>query len=209
MTILTCANGAPFDLLQPRAAMVDFDTIAEHLAKANRYCGATPGCVYSVAEHSVRCAEAALHVTGNETLAAYLLCHDFHEAYLGDDTTPKKQALSAVIATFGALSSAVDQAFNEVTERVDIAIHGAAGLAWPPSPQMRAVIKHWDRVLLATEWRDLMGCPPPYDFGKEPLTDRIVPYPSWQEAKHALLRWMSDLLPAMANANVLQFEGER
>lgn len=195
MTMLTCANGEAFDLLRPRHGMIDFDVIAEHLSKANRYCGATPGVTYSVAEHSVRCAEAVLRTTGNETLAAYLLCHDFHEAYLGDDTTPKKQALGHVMQSFGALASAVEQAFSEITDRVDFAIHEAAGLPWPPSPQTVAVIKHWDKVLLATEWRDLMQCPPPYDFGKEPLRERIVPYPGWQEAKATLLAWMRDLLP--------------
>lgn len=61
-------------------------------SRHNRYCGATKGLVYSVAEHSVRCADAALRDECDAELAAYLLCHDMHEAYLGDDTTPKAAA---------------------------------------------------------------------------------------------------------------------
>ncbi|HWK52452.1 MAG TPA: hypothetical protein VNR40_21300 [Steroidobacter sp.] len=160
--------------------------ITEHLAKASRYCGATPGVVYSVAEHSVRCARAAWEGTGDDLLAKYMLCHDMHEAYLGDDTTPKKRALGSVIGQFGILASAIDQAFAELTDRIDRVIHQRAGLAWPPSPEMRKAIKHWDRVLLATEWRDLMRMPPPYDFGCEPLFATIVPFSSWQEASSSI-----------------------
>ncbi len=56
-TTLTLANGVNFDLLNPVAADVSFEVICEHLAKANRYCGATPGAVYSVAQHCSLVAE--------------------------------------------------------------------------------------------------------------------------------------------------------
>ncbi len=196
-TSLTTAAGRMIDLLTPTAADIDFDVICEHLAKANRYCGATPNLVYSVAEHSCRCAEAALKETGDQTLAAYLLCHDMHEAYLGDDTTPKKRALDAIVMNFGSLAGVVSDALAMLTYRLDVAIHEAAGLEWPPHDGIQIKIHHFDRVLLATEWRDLMRCDPPYDFGVEPLGLRIYPAGSWITPMRNMERACKALLPAL------------
>lgn len=183
-TSLTLSNGASFDLLDPKPERIDFNVIVHHLAKANRYCGATPGLTYSVAEHSVRCANAVLYLYERDAeLAAYLLCHDMHEALLGDDTTPKKRALAAIIGSFGVLAGTIERAFASLTERIDAAIHQRAGLAWPPPPDIAEAIHMWDRVLLATEWRDLMKCPPPFDFGADPLPQTIVPHQRWQDAE--------------------------
>lgn len=194
-TSLTCVDGRMLDLLNPRPEDISLSVIVEHLAKANRYCGATSCLTYSVAEHSARCANAAMRATGNSILAGYMLCHDMHEAYLGDDTTPKKRALAAIIESFGALASTVDRAFAALTERLDIVIHQRAGLAWPPDDLHRRAIKHFDRVLLATEWRDVMRCDPPYDFGVEPLPETIVPLERWRDAGIMLSTACAHILP--------------
>lgn len=194
-TSLTTATGKMIDLLNPTASDIDFDVICQHLAKANRYCGATPNVVYSVAEHSCRCAEAVLRATGDKTLAAYLLCHDMHEAYLGDDTTPKKRALEAIMSEFGVLAPKVQEAFGNLTYRLDVAIHEAARLRWPLDSHNAARVHHWDRVLLATEWRDLMCCDPPYDFGVEPLEERISPAGSWITPVRRMQKLCGELLP--------------
>lgn len=194
-TTLTLADGVNFDLLNPRAEDVSFAVICEHLAKANRYCGATPGLAYSVAQHSVLCAKAALAATGDRELAAYLLCHDMHEAFLGDDTTPKKRALTAIMSRFGILSSAIGDAFGRLTYQLDVVIHQRAGLAWPPSPELKAGIKYWDRVLLATEWRDLMPFKPPYGFGVPTIVDAIVPHAHWCAAEIEMREHCVWLLP--------------
>jgi hypothetical protein len=194
-TTLTLANGVNFDLLNPSVDDVSFLVICEHLAKANRYCGATPGVTYTVAQHSVLCAQAALIATGNRELAAYLLCHDMHEAFLGDDTTPKKRALAAIMGRFGVLSSTIAQSFAELTDRIDAVIHARAGIAWPPSPEMAAEIHRWDRVLLATEWRDLMRYPPPYEFGQLPVPDTVMPSQNWQVDARAMMALCRSLLP--------------
>lgn len=197
-TTLTLANGANFDLLNPSATDISFEVICEHLAKANRYCGATPGVVYSVAQHSVLCARAALVATGDRRLAAYLLCHDMHEAFLGDDTTPKKRALEAIIARFGVLASAIAQSFALLTDQIDAVIHQRAGLAWPPSPEIAEQIHKWDRVLLATEWRDLMRYPQPYKFPQWPIPDEVRPHETWQQSAIEMLELCRVLLPGGA-----------
>lgn len=208
-TTLTMSNGKGIDLLHPRVLDIDFVSVAEHLAKDNRYCGATKGLVYSVAEHSVRCADVALQIQpGNRTLAGYMLTHDMHEAFLGDDTTPKKQALAQIAQVrFGVLNAEIMGAFADLTDRLDKVIHDAAGLAWPPPFEMRGMIKHFDKLLLATEWRYLMRCAAPYDFEIEPLPEPIDPM-DWQDAAHELVKRCADLLPGFAVHQALVRRGE-
>lgn len=202
-TVLTLANGRNIDLLNPQADDYrDMNWAAEHLAKENRYNGATPGVCYSVAQHTCECVVTAYAQTGDEILAAYLSLHDVHEAVLKDDTTPKKRTFAALAeAKFGVLASQVMDAFDDLTNRHDAAIHEAAGLAWPPSPEMKRAIKHYDRIMLVTEWRDLMGGVPLPNAEAyadvAPLQRKIVPHAKWQSSA-ALLRlaWRT-YLPAM------------
>ena len=139
-TLLTLADGGVIDLLAPMPA--DYTPLAwaaEHLAKEARYNGATPCVVYSVAQHLTECAYAAFEQTGDREVAAYCALHDVHEAVWRDDTTPKKLALAAVAVTrFGVLAATVMEAFAELTDRHDAAIHAAAGLAWPPPTAIAA-----------------------------------------------------------------------
>lgn len=205
-TILTLSNGHNIDLLDPTADDYrDFSWAAEHLAKENRYNGATPGRCYSVAQHTCECVEAALQATDDPLLAAYLSLHDVHEAVLKDDTTPKKRAFAALAeARFGILAPQVLEAFDDLTDRHDCAIHEAAGLLWPPSPEMARSIKHYDRVLLVTEWRDLMGdYPLPNAEAYSdvvPLCCKIEPVANWQMSANRLRYIWRVLLPV--------FEGE-
>lgn len=195
-TTLTLANARGINLRAPSVDDIDFDVIGEHLAKANRYCGATPGRTYSVAEHSVRGADLILDVVGDRRLAAYFLCHDMHEAFLGDDTTPKKRALEEITQSFGVLAGEIERAFAQLTDGIDWAIHAKAGLPWPAPPDYRNAVKHWDRVMLATEWRDLMQSPPPFDFGVEPHVARIEPLQNWTAAANLFKSAVAHLLPA-------------
>jgi hypothetical protein len=200
-TVLTLADGHNIDLLNPTADdFASLDWAAEHLAKENRYNGATPGVCYSVAQHTVECVFAAMEATGDRQLAAYLSLHDVHEALLKDDTTPKKRAFAAIAeAKFGVLAVQVMSAFDELTDRHDKAIHEAAGLAWPPTPDMARAIKHFDLILLVTEWRDLMGGHPLPNAEAyadvTPLPRTIVVNGTWQTAKLRLQACWASYLP--------------
>lgn len=203
-TVLTLADGRNIDLLNPQASDYgNFAWAAEHLAKENRYNGATPGVVYSVAQHTSECVRAVLAQSGDRKLAAYLSLHDVHEAVLKDDTTPKKRAFAALAeAKFGVLASQVMGTFDELTDRHDAAIHAAAGLPWPPTPDMAAAIKHYDRVLLVTEWRDLMGGVPLPNAEAysdvAPLQRKIIPLNKWQSAAVLLQAQWRELLPSFS-----------
>lgn len=202
-TVLTLADGRNVDLLNPLPS--DFqplDWAAEHLAKENRYNGATPGECYSVAQHLVECARLALRVTNDRELVAYILLHDVHEALFKDDTTPKKRAIAAIAEQkFGVLADVVTKAFDELTDRCDAAIHAAADLPWPPSPQIAAAIKHWDRVALVTEWRDLMGGVPLPNAEAyadvAPSGFPIVAHSLWETSRDLLLNMWRNFLPAL------------
>lgn len=201
-TILTMANGKGIDLTNPTMADIDFAVIAEHLAKEKRYNGATPGVQYPVAQHCVIAADAAFRDTGNRELAAYVLLHDGHEAFLKDDTTPKKRALATVAAEkFGVLHEEIMASFEMLTDRFDAAIHQAAGLAWPPTNAMKQAIKAYDIAMFVTEWRDLMGSihHPNWDpyRGVQPLMETIVPW-GWNKSAAEFRQRCRIYLPAFA-----------
>lgn len=202
-TILTLANGRNVDLLNPRPE--DFRNpawAAEHLAKENRYNGATPGVCYSVAQHLFEGVFAIMNQGADRTLAAYFSLHDFHESLFKDDTTPKKRALAAIAeARFGVLASAVTDAFDELTGQVDAAVHQAAGLPWPIPEEIARWVKHFDRVLLVTEWRDLMGGQPMPNAEAyadvKPLRCKIRPQKKWQTAERNLLLTWNEFVPQL------------
>jgi hypothetical protein len=202
-TILTLASGRNLDLLHPSVDDYrDLSWAAEHLAKENRYNGATPGVCYSVAQHTCECVLSAMAQTGDKTLAAYLSLHDVHEAVLKDDTTPKKRTFAALAeAKFGVLSAQVMEAFDDLTDRHDAAIHQAAGLPWPPTPEMVRAIKRFDRILLVTEWRDLMGGYPLPNAEAYadvlPLQRKIVPHAKWESSRALLCLAWRQFLPAL------------
>lgn len=205
-TFFTTASGRVVDLFRPEASDVDFADVAEQLAKEPRYSGATPGVVYSVAQHSVLGADWILQ-RGEEApagegrlIAAYFLCHDFHEYVLKDETTPKKRALDAVAAEFGVLAGAISEAYARLVERWDRAIHEAAGLAWPPRQAVIDMVRDVDRRMLLAEWAALRpGHRLPVHYEGTPLPVEIAPWP-WITARDVLLQRMFELLPTPRGA---------
>lgn len=200
-TILTTASGRNVDLLNPTAADIDFADVAEHLAKEPRYNGATPRKVYSVAEHLCRGGDAIFEATQSPIVAGYFLLHDLPEYVLKDDTTPKKRAIEAIaVERFGILAGQITAAFDELTERWDRAAHEAAGLAWLPPPEIAAMVHRFDKIMLVTEWRDLMVIEPPFDCSDVgPLGGIIIMPWAWEVAEMNLLSRMKRWLPGFAH----------
>lgn len=210
-TILTLANGRGLDLLHPQPSDISWAVVGEHLAKEKRFNGATPEFEYSVGEHSVRGADAAASAIARgeldaerfALLPAYFLLHDGHEHALKDDTTPKKHALAEIAhEAFGLLAEQILACFDQLTERHDAAIHAAAGLPWPPAPDIAKAVKTFDLIMFVTEWRDLMrGVEHPnWDAYRAvtPLPERIAPW-SWSTARTAFLMRCRLYLPCFAD----------
>lgn len=87
-------SGIAFELLSPSVEMVHIEDIAHHLSRIARYSGATIGITgYSVAQHSVLCADLIRTWGGDAALQREALLHDAGEAYYGDITHPVQVAM--------------------------------------------------------------------------------------------------------------------
>jgi 5'-deoxynucleotidase YfbR-like HD superfamily hydrolase len=143
---IVLANGAEHYLSGIDAAHNHFcpDTLAHHLAQINRFTGATQR-PYSVAEHSLLCADIAEHLGLPLVVQLACLVHDYHKAITGDCSYPAKLA--------------VGHAWDAFEQPIVRALHRQLGLlstftAW------RQRIKAVDLVAQATERRDLLAYGP-------------------------------------------------
>lgn len=156
--ILT-AGGRIIDFLATADSTFDVEDIAHGLANLCRFTGQTR-IFYSVAQHSV----LTSHLVPQEDALAALF-HDAAEAFLGDVSTPLKRLLPD---------------YRAIEERMERALFEQLGLPYPMPQSVKAA----DRIMLATEKRDLM---PEHDkavkwallSGITPLAERIVPAPPW------------------------------
>ena len=146
MSWILTNSGKHFDLLDPQPDMIDIMDIAHGLANECRFAGQ---CVafYSVAQHSV----AASKIVAPE-FALEALLHDASEAYLKDIPSPLKALLPD---------------YKKIEERLEGVIRARYGL---PEAQSAAVTDA-DRIMLATERRDLM----PKDNTDWPILEGFKP----------------------------------
>jgi hypothetical protein len=84
-------------------------------------------------------------------------------------------------------SEHVLETFKLLEYRQDVAIHHAAGLAWPPEHhETVAQVKHWDLVMFVTEWRDLMRG---VDHPNWAPYENITPLPDKIMADKSAIEW--------------------
>lgn len=120
---------------------IDLYDIAHALAQINRFTGHAKR-PYSVAEHSLLCADLAAHEGKSALVQLLCLVHDAHEAYTGDQASPAKNAIGLSWASFEHQHADRVRRFLNVT--TGFAVH-------------RQLVNHYDVVALATERRDLMN----------------------------------------------------
>jgi hypothetical protein len=155
------ATGKQFFPLAPRVEDIEVFDIASGLANQCRFSGQTRE-FYSIAEHSVR-VSMLMQSHGIGPAAALVgLLHDAAEAYLVDMPQPVKYAV---------------QGYREAEERVQAAIFERFGIVEAYETN-RHLVKSCDRIMLATEKRDLMPEPPaPWIDLPEP---HPVPVEAWE-----------------------------
>lgn len=169
MHTITTVSGKRIDLLNPDLSMIDIEDIAHHLALINRYSGATP-LPYSVAQHSVYVAQSSKNLGG--------LLHDAHEAYIGDVTTPVKDAMEYLVASGSDAYADLDFLWTEAIERK---------FRLSDDPSILKDIHAADLGIRQDEMRCLKGVPAPVFFIK-----RIQPW-GWRKAERKFLEMYAKL----------------
>ena len=140
--IIVTHSGIEYDLDRPRPEQVSALDIAHSLANINRFTGHTTR-PYSVAEHSMvvlGLMQSEYGISNPKALLATLL-HDGHEAYVGDQSTPAKDAIGPAWRNFE------DPHEANVLRRFNV---------YEAARDWRSLIKTCDRMALAIEARDLM-----------------------------------------------------
>lgn len=166
MTWIHTWSGRKFDLLAPNPDDVCLEDIAWSLAAIQRYTGhGRIPC--SVAEHSCRVAMALRFddALTRQNLRWLGLCHDAHEAYIGDWSSPLKRATEAC-ANEGSKFENGTVAFKEIERRVWDAVESRLGLEqmWRSIDAGRRV-RAADLADLALEAPSVLPWPPPVPWG--------------------------------------------
>lgn len=141
MTWMLTRDGAEYHLTGTRALINTYvrADVAHALAQINRFTGHARR-PYSVAEHSLLCADLAAEAGLQPVVQLAALLHDAHEAYTGDTSTPAKQAIGPGWHGFEDFHA---QAFRRH--------HGLLSTF----TGARAALRRIDLIALATERRDL------------------------------------------------------
>ena len=157
-------TGRVFYPLNPQADEVAMIDIAHHLSLTCRFGGATVAW-YSVAEHTCRMCYLMAHDGHEQAMLRHALLHDAAEAYIGDVPTPLKQTLVAGKAQGTDVLRLADHtgpvewhSFSEIENKVREAIYEAMGIEAPTADE-RVTLSKYDRIMLATEKRDLLEEP--------------------------------------------------
>jgi hypothetical protein len=148
-------SGKRFYLLDPRAEEIDINDIAHALSNNCRFTGHTRE-FYSVATHSVLCAELARKDGMSAKIQLYCLLHDGSEAYLNDIARPLKEILGSV--------------YTDMEDKVQECVFEHFGLPQPTEEEWKTV-KHYDDFMLANEIGQLMLNSD--DFGIEPIYNGV------------------------------------
>jgi len=145
MSVIQTVSGVFFDVKNPDPSLVNIVDIAHGLSHLCRFTGQTNG-FYSVAEHSVKVSRLV-----PEDMALEGLLHDASEAYVGDMASPLKALLPE---------------YQHIERKVQWAIARAFDLGYPFDHEIHRA----DRILLATERRDLMPVTPAHirEAGRDP-----------------------------------------
>ncbi|MDT4814292.1 hypothetical protein FQZ97_472920 [compost metagenome] len=162
MTWILTRSGKRFDLLEPKAKLVDGADIAYSLGQLCRFNGHT-GTFYSVAQHSILVTDL---VPAEHQLQALL--HDAAEAYVGDMASPLKQLLPQY-------------------RQIELRVWHAICAHFHIEPELAPCILDADLIALATERRDLMPAhSTPWEClaGTQPMAARITPWSAAEATTH-------------------------
>lgn len=193
-TYVRTASGLNLYLAHPRAA-IRIEDAAAQLAKINRFNGATRE-LYSVAQHSVVVSRLMRKHGHSATTQLAGLIHDVPEYVFGDMPRPIQWHIFGEPDRNLCISNPWDHAHNDFMSET----HEALGLEpyWPPGTN--EIVKHFDDMVLRTEWRDLMVGPEPDYMAGYPAPDPgiIIPNENWRTSCETFLALYHSLRKEMA-----------
>jgi hypothetical protein len=158
-------SGRTVDILAPDARTICFEDIAEHTSRICRYAGATSGH-YSVAQHCCLVADACERIAPGTEAGLYGQLHDAHETYIGDVSWTLE----------GNLDDAARAQIATIRDRLDVAIHSAAGLPAMPEALRQVVEIAHARVAAAEVYCGIARVAPP--VGVLPAVRTITAWPA-------------------------------
>ncbi len=165
-------RGRSIALLDPRPADVDVMELCEALSGLHRYNNHRERA-WDVGQHLLLCDDLAAiaSLCPDPVARPYVLLHDGHEAYIGDQTTPQQVAFDLELrGLFPALpADAFRQARACIAARWDAAIHTRFRLDWPAPPGVSAIVHRIDRLALVIEVRDGFNDPAPFGISPDEL----------------------------------------
>ncbi len=163
-------TGKRFHFLKPRPAEFDIRDVAWSLSRQSRFYGHTRGEPYSTAQH---CVLASLHCAPGFEWPA--LMHDAGEGVLGDVSAKLKWLLADYL---------------RIEKRLETAMMRHFKVPYPFPPEVHQI----DKVMCATEMRDLQRRDDWREMPFKPLKLRIKPWP-WRQARHEFLKRFNQLSP--------------
>ena len=156
------ANRGVFNYADPSKSEITVDDIGAALSKMCRYNGHCK-FFYSVAQHSLHCAEAVLEETGetNHRLSLLCLVHDATEAYICDLTSPAKHLYRM-------------EEYRKLEAIIEKAVFEALGIP-EMSDEERQLVKLIDLRMLRTEAQHVFKGGPREDLWA-PVLEQFQPY---------------------------------
>lgn len=150
MTWIQTYTGKEFSFIDPLSDNIDLEDIAIALSRTPRFAGHTK-YFYSVACHSLLVADFSDAVNANTISRLWGLLHDAHEAYIGDISTPLKQAITYM------LPKEVDNPIKVMAKNIDRAIALKLGISLEDISSVKYVVENADIKALATEKAHLLS----------------------------------------------------
>lgn len=163
MTWIQTEQGHAFDLVNPDWRVVDFDEMANSLARQARFTGHVAGGPYSIAQHLVIGADCVFRDTRSREAAANFLLHDGEEYVIGDEATPKARAEYEIARELHGeeFASRFRAVKRELKRRIEVVVYQAAGLTdYGCDLYFRDLVHEYDLRMLLTERKHLLGKPP-------------------------------------------------
>jgi len=188
--------------VDPLALSIDevlLEDIAHHLAIINRYNGASSK-PYSVAQHSVKCAQLAEAAKLGPLVAMGALLHDAQEAYLGDVVKPIKSRVFTVPGDHTYHGEGATFEWSEIEGRTLGVVCLGLGIL-PKDTVCLPEVHEIDRVILSYEMKALgfpeeaIPTPPRPTWFHNGLEIRIRPW-GWEMAREAFIASFESLRKA-------------